>query len=34
METFDDWNFTLRMYEPTKAYFSGKWVKPELKRVK
>ncbi len=33
METFDDWNFTLRMYEPTKAYFNGSWVKPELKSV-
>jgi hypothetical protein len=34
METFDGWNFTLRMYQPTKAYFNGSWVKPELKLVK
>jgi hypothetical protein len=34
METFAGWNFTLRMYEPTKAYFNGKWVKPELKLAK
>jgi hypothetical protein len=33
METFDGWNFTLRLYEPTKAYFDGTWVKPELKLV-
>jgi len=33
METFDGWNFTLRMYEPTEAYFNGKWVKPDLKLV-
>lgn len=33
METFTGWNFTLRMYEPTDAYFSGKWKKPELKLV-
>jgi hypothetical protein len=30
METFDGWNFTLRMYQPTEAYFNGQWVKPEL----
>jgi hypothetical protein len=34
METFEGWNFTLRMYEPTEAYFNGKWVKPELKMAK
>lgn len=34
METFDGWNFTLRMYQPKKAYFDGTWVKPELKLVK
>jgi hypothetical protein len=34
METFDGWNFTLRMYQPTEAYFNGRWVKPELKLVK
>ena len=30
METFDGWNFTLRMYQPTEDYFNGQWVKPEL----
>ena len=34
METFDGWNFTLRMYEPTEAYSDGTWKKPELKLVK
>jgi hypothetical protein len=34
METFPGWNFTLRMYQPTEAYFNGQWVKPELKLVK
>jgi hypothetical protein len=34
MEIFDGWNFTLRMYEPTKAYLNGTWVRPELKLVK
>ena len=34
METIDGWNFTLRMYEPTKAYFDGTWEKPVLKSVK
>jgi hypothetical protein len=34
METFDGWNFTLRMYQPTKAYSDGAWKKPELKLVK
>lgn len=34
METFPGWNFTLRMYQPTKAYFDGSWIKPELKLVK
>jgi hypothetical protein len=34
METFDGWNFTLRMYQPTEAYFDGQWTKPELKLVK
>ena len=34
METFDGWNFTLRMYQPTEAYFNGTWKKPELKLVK
>lgn len=30
MGTFDGWNFILRMYQPTEAYFSGAWTKPEL----
>jgi hypothetical protein len=34
METFKGWNFTLRLYQPTEAYFNGKWTKPELKIVK
>ena len=34
MEIFDGWNFTLRLYQPTEAYFNGQWVKPELKVVK
>ncbi|MFW2374102.1 MAG: DUF1254 domain-containing protein [Gammaproteobacteria bacterium] len=34
METFDGWNFTLRMYQPTEAYFNGTWKKPELKLEK
>jgi len=34
MEIFDGWNFTLRMYQPTEAYFNAQWVKPELKLVK
>lgn len=31
MEIFPGWNFTLRLYEPTEAYFDGSWVIPELK---
>ena len=34
MGTHDGWNFTLRMYQPTEAYFNGQWVNPELKLVK
>jgi hypothetical protein len=30
MEIFEGWNFTLRMYQPTEAYFNGQWVKPDL----
>jgi hypothetical protein len=33
MDTFDGWNFVLRIYEPSEAYFSGNWEKPELKEV-
>jgi len=34
MEIFDDWNFALRLYQPTKEYFDGTWKKPELVEVK
>ncbi len=34
METFKGWNFSLRLYQPTEAYFDGTWKKPELKLVK
>jgi len=34
MEIFDDWNFALRLYQPTKKYFDGTWKKPELVEVK
>jgi len=34
MEIFKGWNFTLRLYQPTEAYFNGKWLKPKLKIVK
>jgi hypothetical protein len=34
MEAFPGWNFSLRMYQPTEAYFNGQWVKPELIIVK
>ena len=34
MEIFPGWNFTLRMYQPTEAYFNGQWIKPELKTAK
>ncbi len=34
MEIFDNWNFALRLYQPTKAYFDGSWKKPELVEVK
>ncbi len=33
MDVFDGWNFVLRIYEPTQAYFSGEWVRPELEMV-
>jgi len=32
MEIFPGWNFTLRLYEPTQAYFNGSWKIPELKQ--
>ena len=34
MAIFDNWNFALRLYQPTKAYFDGTWKKPELVEVK
>lgn len=34
METFKDWNFALRIYQPGSAYFDGTWKKPELKLEK
>lgn len=34
MDIFENWNFALRLYEPSEAYFNGKWVMPELKMVK
>ena len=34
MEIFPGWNFTLRMYQPTEAYFNRQWIKPELKTAK
>jgi hypothetical protein len=34
MEIFDNWNFALRLYQPTEAYFDGSWKKPELVEVK
>ena len=33
MAIFDNWNFALRLYQPTKAYFDGTWKKPELVEV-
>ena len=33
MDIFEGWNLTLRIYEPTEAYFNGEWVMPELELV-
>ena len=33
MDVFENWNFSLRIYEPTEAYFNGEWVMPELELV-
>ena len=33
MDIFEGWNLTLRIYEPTEAYFNGSWVMPELELV-
>lgn len=30
MDIFEGWNFALRIYEPTDAYFNGEWFRPEL----
>ena len=30
LDIFEGWNFILRMYEPTDAYFSGSWTVPQL----
>jgi len=30
MDIFEGWSLALRIYEPTKAYFDGEWVMPEL----
>jgi len=33
MDIFENWNVSLRIYEPTEAYFSGEWVMPELEII-
>ena len=33
LDIFDGWNFILRMYQPTEAYFNGEWTLPELQPV-
>jgi hypothetical protein len=33
MDIFDIWEVSLRIYEPTEAYFNGEWVMPELELV-
>lgn len=30
LDIFPGWNFVLRLYLPTEAYFDGTWVRPEL----
>jgi len=30
LDTFEGWNFILRMYQPTEKYFTGSWKVPEL----
>jgi len=30
MDTFDGWNFALRMYLPKEEFFNGTWTQPEL----
>ena len=34
LDIFEGWNFTLRMYQLTEAYFNGSWKMPELIEVK
>jgi hypothetical protein len=33
MDIFENWNLSLRIYEPTEAFFNGEWVMPELELV-
>jgi len=33
MDIFENWGVSLRIYEPTEAYFNGEWVMPELELV-
>jgi hypothetical protein len=33
MDIYEGWNFAFRIYEPTEAYFTGEWVRPELQLV-
>lgn len=33
MDIFEGWNITMRIYEPTEAYFNGEWSMPELELV-
>jgi hypothetical protein len=34
LEIYDGWNYTLRMYQPTDAYFNGSWQVPVMKEIK
>ena len=33
LDTFEGWNFILRMYKPTEEYFEGSWKVPELNQA-
>ena len=33
LEIYDDWNFALRLYQPTEDFFNGNWKKPKLIEV-
>lgn len=33
LDIFEGWNFILRLYQPTDAYFNGQWTVPELKSL-